>query len=131
MEADTKKVLGAVAVVAAFGGGFYLIKKSKKLLSGAKMNFALLGFRIHKLNLQEVQFAVKLRCCNPTKSPIKLAVNQVTAKYKGSAIAYSTPEIKGLTIGAVKTQEPEIVFQVLYLNLMGKGLTIRFKIQCS
>ena len=49
------------------------------------MNFALLGFRIHKLTLQEVQFAVKLRCYNPTKSPITLAVNQVTANYKGSA----------------------------------------------
>ncbi|NOQ25187.1 MAG: hypothetical protein GQ564_07465 [Bacteroidales bacterium] len=34
------------------------------------------------------------------------------------------PDIKGLTIGAGKTQEPEIVFQVPYLNLMGKGLTM-------
>ncbi len=124
MEADTKKILGTVAVVAAIGGGFYLIKKGRKLLSGAKMNFALLGFRIHKMDLQEVQFAVKLRCYNPTKAPITLAVNQVIAKYKGSAIAYSTPDIKGLTIGAGKTQEPEIVFQVPYLNLMGKGVTM-------
>ncbi|MCK4919539.1 MAG: hypothetical protein KAS71_00745 [Bacteroidales bacterium] len=124
MEADTKKTLGTVAVVAAIGGGFYLIKKGRKLLSGAKMNFALLGFRIHKMDLQEVQFAVKLRCYNPTKAPITLAVNQVVAKYKGSAIAYSTPDIKGLTIGAGKTQEPEIVFQVPYLNLMGKGLSM-------
>ncbi|MCK5029710.1 MAG: hypothetical protein KAR57_08745, partial [Bacteroidales bacterium] len=120
MEASTKKILGALAVVAAVGGGFYLIKKGKKLLSGAKMNFALLGFRIHKLNLQEVQFAVKLRCYNPTKSPITLAVNQVVAKYKDSAIAFSMPDIKGLTIEAGKTQEPEITFQVPYLNLMGK-----------
>jgi hypothetical protein len=124
MEANTKKILGTVAVVAAIGGGFYLIKKGKKLLSGAKMNFALLGFRIHKMNLQEVQFAVKLRCYNPTKEPITLAVNQVVAKYKDSAIAYSTPDIKGLTIDAGKTQEPEIVFQVPYLNLMGKGLSM-------
>ncbi len=131
MEADTtrpdtsgKKILGTVAVVAAIGGGFYLIKRGKKLLSGAKMNFALLGFRIHKLNFQEVQFAVKLRCYNPTKAPITLAVNQVVAKYKDSAIAYSTPNIKGLTIGAGNTQEPEIIFQVPYLNLMGKGLTM-------
>lgn len=124
MEASTKKILGTVAVVAAVGGGFYLIKKGKKLLAGAKMNFALLGFRIHKMNLQEVQFAVKLRCYNPTKAPITLAVNQVVANYKGSAVAYSTPDIKGLTIGAGKTQEPEIVFQVPYLNLMGKGLTL-------
>ncbi len=124
MEANTKKILGTVAVVAAIGGGFYLIKKGQKLLSGAKMNFALLGFRIHKMDLQEVQFAVKLRCYNPTKAPITLAVNQVVAKYKGSAIAYSTPDIKGLTIGAGKTQEPEIVFQVPYLNLMGKGLSM-------
>ena len=94
MEASTKKILGAVAVVVAIGGGFYLIIKGKKLLSGAKMNFALLGFRIHKLNLQEVQFAVKLRCYNPIKAPITLAVNQVVANYKGSAIAYSTPDIK-------------------------------------
>lgn len=124
MEASTKKIFGTIAVVAAVGGGFYLIKKGKKLLAGAKMNFALLGFRIHKMNLQEVQFAVKLRCYNPTKAPITLAVNQVVANYKGSAVAYSTPDIKGLTIGAGKTQEPEIVFQVAYLNLMGKGLTL-------
>ncbi len=124
MEASTKKILGTLAAVAAVGGGFYLILKGKKLLAGAKMNFALLGFRIHKMNLQEVQFAVKLRCYNPTKAPITLAVNQVVANYKGSAVAYSTPDIKGLTIGAGKTQEPEIVFQVPYLNLMGKGLTL-------
>ena len=91
MEASTKKILGTLAFAAAVGGGFYLIKKGQKLLSGAKMNFALLGFRIHKMNLQEVQFAVKLRCYNPTKSSITLAVNQVIANYKGSAIAYSTP----------------------------------------
>lgn len=124
MEANTKKILGTVAVVAAIGGGFYLIKKGNKLLSGAKMNFALLGFRIHKMDLQEVQFAVKLRCYNPTQAPITLAVNQVVAKYKGSAIAYSTPDIKGLTIGTGGTQEPEIVFQVPYLNLLGKGLSM-------
>ncbi|MCW3806182.1 hypothetical protein [Plebeiibacterium marinum] len=124
MEASTKKILGTLAVVAAVGGGFYLIKKGKKLLSGAKMNFALLGFRIHKMDFQEVQFAVKLRCYNPTKAPITLAVNQVVAKYKGSAIAYSTPDIKGLTIGAGSTQEPEILFQVPYLNLLGKGLSL-------
>jgi hypothetical protein len=124
MEANTKKIVGTLAVVAAIGGGFYLFKKGKKILSGAKMNFALLGFRIHKLTLQEVQFAVKLRCYNPTNEPITLAINQVVAKYKGSAIAYSTPDIKGLTIVAGKTQEPEITFQVPYLNLMGKGLTM-------
>lgn len=124
MEANTKKILGTLAVVAAVGGGFYLIKKGKKLLAGAKMNFALLGFRIHKMNLQEVQFAVKLRCYNPTKAPITLAVNQVVANYKGSAVAYSTPDIKGLTIEAGKTQEPEILFQVPYMNLMGKGLSL-------
>ncbi len=124
MEASTKKILGTLAIAAAVGGGFYLIKKGQKLLSGAKLNFALLGFRIHKLNLQEVQFAVKLRCYNPTKAPITLAVNQVVAQYKGSAIAYSTPNIKGLTIGAGSTQEPEILFQVPYLNLLGKGLSI-------
>ena len=123
MEASTKKILGTLAVAAAIGGGFYLINKGKKLLSGAKMNFALLGFRIHKLNLQEVQFAVKLRCYNPTNAPISLAVNQVIANYKGSAIAYSTPDIKGLTIDAGSTQEPEIRFQVPYLNLIGKGLS--------
>ncbi|MBR8536711.1 hypothetical protein KDU71_14135 [Carboxylicivirga sediminis] len=123
MEASTKKILGTLAAVAAVGGGFYLIKKGKKLLAGAKMNFALLGFRIHKMNLQEVQFAVKLRCYNPTKAPITLAVNQVVANYKGSAIAYSTPDIKGLTVGAGSTQEPEILFQVPYLNLVGKGLS--------
>ncbi len=124
MEASTKKVLGTLAAVVAVGGGFYLIKKGKKLLSGTKMNFALLGFRIHKLNLQEVQFAVRLRCYNPTNAPITLAVNQVVANYKGSAIAYSTPDIKGLTIGAGSTQEPEILFQVPYLNLIGKGLSM-------
>jgi hypothetical protein len=123
MEASTKKILATLATVAAVGGGFYLIKKGKKILSGAKMNFALLGFLIHKMNLQEVQFAVKLRCYNPTKAPITLAVNQVVANYKGSAIAYSTPDIKGLTIGAGSTEEPDILFQVPYLNLVGKGLS--------
>jgi hypothetical protein len=124
MEADTKKILGTLAVVAAVGGGFFLIKKGKKLLAGAKMNFALLGFRIHKMNLQEVQFAVKLRCYNPTKAPITIAINQIVANYKGSAIAYSTPDIKGLTIAAGKQAEPEILFDVPYMNLMGKGLTL-------
>ena len=124
MEASTKKILGTLAVAAAVGGGFYLVKKGKKLLAGAKMNFALLSFRIHKMNLQEVQFAVKLRCYNPTKAPITLAVNQVVANFKGSAVAYSTPDIKGLTIEAGKSQEPEILFQVPYLNLMGKGLSL-------
>jgi len=112
MESSTKKIVGTLAVVAAIGGGFLQFTKGKKLLAGAKMNFALLGFRIHKMNLQEVQFAVKLRCYNPTKAPITLAVNQVVANYKGSAVAYSTPDIKGLTIGAGKSQEPEILFQM-------------------
>ncbi len=125
MEASIKKILGTLAAVAAVGGGFYLIQKGKKLLSGAKMNFALLGFRIHKMNLQEVQFAFKLRCYNPSNAPITLAVNQVVANYKGSAVAYSTPDINGLTIAAGKTQEPEILFQVPYLNLMGKGLNLK------
>ncbi len=124
MESSTKKIVDTLAVVAAIGGGFLLFTKGKKLLAGAKMNFALLGFRIHKLTLQEVQFAVKLRCYNPTNAPITLAINQVVAKYKGSDIAYSTPDNKGLTIPAGKTQEPEITFQVPYLNLMGKGLTM-------
>lgn len=124
MEASTKKILGTLAVVAAVGGGFFLIKKGKKLLAGAKMNFALLGFRIHKMNMQEVQFAVKLRCYNPTKAPITLAVNQVVANYKGSAVAYSTPDIKGLTIEAGKQAEPEITFDVPYMNLLGKGLSL-------
>ncbi len=34
-----------------------------------------------------------------------------------------TPDIKGLTIEAGLTQEPEIMFQVPYLNLIGKGLS--------
>ncbi|WP_139314964.1 hypothetical protein, partial [Saccharicrinis aurantiacus] len=124
MEADTKKILGTLGFLAAIGGGFYLIKKSQNLLSGAKMNFALLGFRIHKLNLQEVQFAVKLRCYNPTKAAVSLAINQVVAQYKGADIAYSTPRIKVLTIAPGTSQEPEIVFQVPFLNLVGKGLSM-------
>ncbi|MCT4643885.1 MAG: hypothetical protein N4A74_02780 [Carboxylicivirga sp.] len=124
MEASTKKVLSTLAVAAAIGGGFYLIKKGQKLISGAKMSFALLRFRIHKLNLQEVQFAVKLRCYNPTNTPITLAVNQIVANYKGSAIAYSTPNIQGLTIDSGSTQELEVLFQVPYLNLLGKGLSM-------
>ncbi len=124
MEANKQKIVNTLAVVAAIGGGFFLFTKGKKLLAGAKMNFALLGFRIHKMDLKEVQFAVKLRCYNPTNSPITIAINQVVAKYKGSAIAYSTPDIKGLTIQSGKTQEPEITFQVPYLNLMGKGMSM-------
>ena len=123
MEKGTKNILSTLAVTAAVGGGFYLYNRGKKLLSGAKMQFALLGFRIHKMNRQEVQFAVKLRCYNPTNSPISIAINQVMANYKGAAIAYSTPDIKGLTIAPGSTQEPEILFQVPYLNLMGKGIT--------
>ncbi len=124
MEASTKKILSTLAVAAAVGGGFYLFKKGKKLLAGAKMNFALLGFRIHKMNLQEVQFVVKLRCYNPTSASITLAIPQVVANYKGSKVAYSTPDITGLTIEAGKQQESEIVFDVPYLNLLGKGLTL-------
>jgi len=124
MEANTKKILGTLTVAAAIGGGFYLFTKGKKLLAGAKMNFALLGFRIHKLTLQEVRFAVKLRCYNPTNAPITLAIHQVVAKYKGSAIAYSTPNIKALTVEAGKTREVEITFQVPFLNLIGKGLSM-------
>lgn len=124
MKSNTKKIVGTLAIAAAIGGGFLLFTKGKKLLAGAKMNFALLGFRIHKLTLQEVQFAVKLRCYNPTTSPITLAIHQVVAQYKGSDIAFSTPDMKGLTLEAGKTQEPEITFQVPYLNLMGKGLTM-------
>ncbi|WP_291861581.1 hypothetical protein [Marinilabilia sp.] len=124
MEANTKKIVGTLAVAAAIGGGFLLFTKGKKLLAGAKMNFALLGFRIHKLTLQEVRFAVKLRCYNPTKAPITLAINQVVAKYKASAIAYSTPNIKGLTVEAGKTRDVEITFQVPFLNLLGKGLSM-------
>jgi len=55
-----KENIRHISSCVAVGVGFYLIKKGKKLLAGAKMNFALLGFRIHKMNLQEVQFAVKL-----------------------------------------------------------------------
>lgn len=124
MEANTKKIVGTLAVAAAIGGGFLLFTKGKKLLAGAKMNFALLGFRIHKLTLQEVRYAVKLRCYNPTKEPITIAIYQVVAKYKGSAIAYSTPSIKGLTVEAGKTRDVEITFQVPFLNLLGKGLSM-------
>ncbi|WP_147272012.1 hypothetical protein [Marinilabilia salmonicolor] len=124
MEANTKKIVGTLAVAAAIGGGFLLFTKGKKLLAGAKMNFALLGFRIHKLTLQEVRFAVKLRCYNPTNAPITLAINQVIAKYKGSAIAYSTPSIKALTVEAGKNRDEEITFQVPFLNLLGKGLSM-------
>lgn len=123
METNTKKIIGTLALIAAVGGSFYLVKKGKNLYAGTKMNFALLGFRIHKLTLQEAEFAVKLRCYNPTSSPITLAVNQVTANYKDSAIAYSNPDITGLTIPAGGTQEPEIHFQVPFLNLIGKGVT--------
>ena len=90
MEADTKKLLGTLAVAAAIGGGFLLFKKGKKLFAGAKKNFALLGFRLHKMGLQEVQFAVKLRCYNPTKAPITIAVNQVCSQIQqfGNCLFY-------------------------------------------
>ena len=124
MAPDTKKILGTLAVAAAVGGGFYLISKGKKLFSGAKLNFALLGFQIHKLNLQELQFTVKLRCYNPTKETVSLAVHQAVALYGGKNIAYSTPDIKGTAIQAGTTQDITIRFQVPYLNLIGKGLSI-------
>lgn len=124
MEQGTKKLLQTFGVAAAIGGGFYLYQKGKKLMAGAKMNFALLGFRIHKINFKEVEFVVKLRCYNPTKAPVSIAINQVTANYNGSAIAFSTPNIKGLSIAAGSYKEPEIKFQVPYLNLIGKGLSV-------
>ena len=61
MEEQTKKILSSVLVMGAIGGGFYLFKRGSKLLSGAKMNFALVGFRILKMTLTDVQFVVKLR----------------------------------------------------------------------
>ena len=123
MEASTKKTLGSFAIIAVLGGGFLLIKKGRKLLSGSKLQFAFIGFRIHRMNMKEAQFAVKLRCYNPRHSPISISINQVVANYKGAAIAYSTPDIKGNTIQAGSTHEPEILFQVPYLNLVGKGVT--------
>ena len=94
MESSTKKIVGTLAVVAAIGGGFYLFTKGKKLLAGAKMNFALLGFRIHKLTLQEVQFAVKLRCYNPTNAPMTLAINQVVANTRVRTLPIPPPTLK-------------------------------------
>jgi hypothetical protein len=123
MEEQTKKILGAVLVFGTIGGGFYLFKRGSKLLSGAKMNFALVGFRIHKMTLTDVQFVVKLRTYNPTPSPITLAVNQVVANYKGSPIAFSVPDIKGKQIDAGKIVDHEITFQAPYLSLIGKGIT--------
>ena len=107
----------------AIGGGFYLFKRGNKLLSGSKMNFALVGFRIHKMTLTDVQFVVKLRTYNPTKSPVTLAINQVIANYKDSPIAYSVPDIKGKQIEAGKIVDHEITFQAPYLNLIGKGIS--------
>ncbi len=124
MEANTKKIIGTLAIAGAAVGGFYLLKKGKKIFSAAKMSFALLGFRVHKLNLQELQFAVQLRCYNPTQEPIQLAVHQVVAKYKGSPIAFSTPNLQGIKVKEGSYRQPEIHFQVPYMNLMGKGLSL-------
>ncbi len=123
MEAS-KKNISTLAIVAAVGGGFYLLSKGSKLLKGAKLNFALLGFQLHKLNLKELQFTVKLRSYNPTKEDVTLAVNQVVAHYKGKDIAYSKPDIKGVTLKAGTTQDLGIRFQVPYMNLLGKGLSL-------
>lgn len=124
MESDTKKIIGTLAIAGAATGGYFLYKKGIKIFSAAKMNFALLGFRIHKMNIQEVQFAVSMRCYNPTSSPITIAINQVVANYKGSAIAFSKPDMNGFEVASGSKEEPEISFQVPYLNLLGKGLTL-------
>ena len=121
---NTKAIVRTLAVVGAAIGGYYLVKKGKKMFSDAKMNFAVLGFRIHKLTWQEVQFAVKLRCYNPTKAPLAVAVKQAIAQYKGKSIAFSKPNIEGVTIQPGKAEELEILFQVPYMNLVGSGLNI-------
>ncbi len=122
MNTGTKKILGTIAVAAAVGGGFYLYNRGRNLLQAGKLNIALLGFKIHKLNFKEVQFSVKLRCYNPTNEDITLAVNQATAIYKDSDIAYSVPDVKGTSIQAGSTQEISIRFQVPYMNVAGKGI---------
>ncbi len=124
MGADNKKLLTTLAVVAGIGGAFYLIKKGGKLVQGSKLNFALLGFQLHKLDLKELQFTVKLRCYNPTKETASLALHQAVAHYKNAPIAYSKPDIQGVKIDAGTSKDMSIRFQVPYLNLVGKGLSI-------
>lgn len=122
MEENTKKVLGTLAIAGVAVGGFVLYKKGKKLFPARKMNFALLGFRIHSIKPPEVQFAVKLRCYNPTKEPIQLSIAHLTANHNGSPLAFSKPNLEALEIKEGTYQEPEIIFQVPYMNLVGKGL---------
>lgn len=69
------------------------------------MEIALLGFRIHHVDLKEIQFAVKIRFYNPTKAANTLSIDQVVANYNGSAIAYSQPDINAFTIEAGGTKE--------------------------
>ncbi len=124
MGADNKKLFTTLAIVAGIGGAFYLIKKGGKLAHGSKLNFALLGFQLHKLDLKELQFTVKLRCYNPTKETASIALHQAVAHYKNAPIAYSKPDIQGVKIDAGTSKDMSIRFQVPYMNLVGKGLSI-------
>ena len=123
MEEKTKNIITTLAIASAVGGGFYLINKGKKLLPAMSMNFALMGFRIHKISLQEVNFVVNLRVYNPTKEPIKIALNQIVAKYNGKQIALSTPDVKGETIKPGQTINKEIMFDAPMLTLLSSGVT--------
>lgn len=122
MDKNAKKVLGTLAIAGAAVGGFILYKKGKKLFPAAKMHFALLGFRIHSVDKTELKFAVKLRCYNPTKETIQLSITQVIANYKDSPMAFSKPDITSIEIETASYQEHEIMFQVPFMNLVGKGI---------
>ena len=123
MEEKTKNIITTLAIASAVGGGFYLINKGKKILPAMSLNFALMGFRIHKISLREVNFVVNLRIYNPTKQPVKIALNQVVAKYNGKQIALSTPDVEGQTISPGQTINKEIMFDAPMLTLLSSGVT--------
>ncbi len=123
-ELSSKAKIGrSLGVIAVLGGSFLLFTKGKKLLSGAKMKFALIGFKIHKFDKSGLKFTVTLRCYNPTHNSINLQVNGITAMYAGSPVANSLGAVPNpVTIAKGQTKDIIIAFEVPYLTLFNKGL---------
>lgn len=122
MEESTKNMLKVASGIGVAATAVYLYRKGSKLAKGAKLNFAFMSFKLHKFDKAGMKFNVTLRIYNPSSEDITVALNQVVANYNNSAIAYSTPDIKGNTITAGSSKDVIVSFDIPYLTLIGKGL---------